>query len=236
MIRVLLILFLASSVKASNLDSLYLKAYLTENMKVWPELIEKNKHLYKYEPSSVNLEKLIVALHGYAGYLGSTDDKEKGKEYVNLYNSYVDQLLQYPGNKAKYYAFKSAYHAFLINLSPTSAMRNGPKIFENIEKAYEADKNDIQTIIEKGNIAYHTPRLFGGSYKDAAEYFQKAIDKMSIFEKYANSWLLVHAYLWLAKSYEEQDEFDNALNTYKKMLSLYPESVAATRGLEKHGQ
>jgi len=78
------------------------------------------------------------------------------------------------------------------------------------------------------------PRIFGGSYSKAAEYFKKAVILME--QKPENlkcNWLYLNAMLWLAKSYEKAGMKQEAKATYAKMYKHEPTFIAAKRWMEK---
>jgi tetratricopeptide (TPR) repeat protein len=74
-------------------------------------------------------------------------------------------------------------------------------------------------------MKYNTPGMFGGSYKDALKNFNKSV---SLYKKQdevpANiDWGYLEALTWTGRSQEKLDDFDAALFSYKKVLSVEPE-------------
>jgi tetratricopeptide (TPR) repeat protein len=112
-----------------------------------------------------------------------------------------------------------------IAKSPMSAVSLSPKITQLLAEAQKADPMNPRAFLIGGIMKFNTPAAFGGSHKEAAGDFRKAV---SIFEKSdpvnnKPTWGYLDALAWLGRSLEELDDFDSAKYIYQKALSVEPD-------------
>ena len=118
---------------------------------------------------------------------------------------------------------KGAFIAFKIGLKRSRAVFLGPRSMEHINRAVELDSSNPMAWMEKGNAEYHMPRIFGGSYNKAAQYYKKAINYFEKQHDGQHTWMYMNALAWLAQSYDKAKEDDQARETYEKILALEPD-------------
>ena len=87
----------------------------------------------------------------------------------------------------------------------------------------EQDDKNPMGFIQYGNAQFYMPPIFGGSKKEALEYFLKALNLMEQDKsKLANDWNYLSLLALIGRSYEETEQFDKAEFYYNKSLKAEP--------------
>lgn len=73
---------------------------------------------------------------------------------------------------------KLPFIGFEIGLSPSKAPFIGSESFSFAEQSLAIDSLNAFAYIQLGNIAFYTPRMFGGSKTEAMQHYNKAINLM----------------------------------------------------------
>jgi tetratricopeptide (TPR) repeat protein len=222
------LLILGGSAKAypeeDKYESKFYKAYITGDMKEWPEWIAQMEMSYNHHRTPKLLYDIVVAHYGYVAYLIGAEREKTAAEYIDEAEKYLEQLKDHQQYQTHYEAMKGAFIAFKIGLNRSRAIWLGPRSMEHINRAVELDSSNPVAWVEKGNAEYHMPRVFGGSYKKAAQYFEKAVNH---FEQqgnnYRNNWMYMNALAWLAQSFDKADKNNKAKTVYQKILALEPD-------------
>ena len=120
----------------------------------------------------------------------------------------------------------AAVYMMKIANNPMSAIGLSGKILELLDDAEKIDPANPRVYLIRGSMKFNTPKMFGGSYEDAAMNFRKAI---SLFEKQEQadslkpSWGYLESMAWLGRAYEQLNNNDSAKFIYQKALSVEPE-------------
>ena len=201
----------------------FYEAYVTGEMEPWPEYIDELEIIYLDNPSGELLYDIVEAYYGYVAYTIGIDEYDEAREYMKSAEHYLEKLEEKQTYKASALAFKGAFIAFEIGMNRAKAVYLGPKSMSNINRALELDSENINALIERGNAEYHMPRIFGGSYRKAADYFNRAVNALEQSDKNLTcNWMYMNALAWLAQSYEKAGNIDKAENTYQKILEKEP--------------
>ena len=202
----------------------FYEAYVTGNMQQWPDWIMQMEMSYNHSREPQLLYDIIKAHYGYVAYLIGVEKDETAARFIEKGEAFLEKLKAYNGYQTEYEAMKGAFLAFKIGIKRSRAVFLGPRSMEHINRAVELDPSNPMAWMEKGNAEYHMPRIFGGSYEKAAQYFEKAVDR---FESRNNgrqkSWMYMNALAWLAQSYDKAKKDEKAGETYQKILALEPD-------------
>ncbi|MGM0648796.1 MAG: tetratricopeptide repeat protein [Bacteroidota bacterium] len=172
------------------------------------------------DQSDLFLLHLSITQYGYIGYL-------MGKEYHTSARKTIDKTtvnvekLKSSRYASEAYALLAGLNGFEIGLAKHKAPFLGRKSEKYVEKAINLSSTNPMGWVEKGNIYYHMPGFFGGSYQKAIRYYAKAVGNFSK-HSYLPKWLKLNALVWLGKSYEANEQYEQALKTYKKALEVEP--------------
>lgn len=158
------------------------------------------------------------------------------KEFVDAAEKPAEALsYNYPG-WSEPIVLLAAIYGIEIAHNWMSSMTLGPKSGSLVEKALAIDSTNPRAYMILGINKFSTPAIFGGSIEKALEAFRKSI---SLFEAapvelrsdLAPSWGYIDALTWLGLTYEKEDRYADALDTYRKTLQLDPDYARARYSL-----
>ena len=77
-----------------------------------------------------------------------------------------------------------------------------------------------------GNMLFYTPKIIGGSRKEAISYYEKAvelIEKSTLKEN--RNWIYINTLLTLANAYYETGDKDLACDIYARLMEYEPRAI-----------
>jgi len=118
----------------------------------------------------------------------------------------------------------SVYMMKIAN-SPMSAITLSSKIHSLLDEAEKIKPEFPRIYLIRGMMKFNTPGIFGGSYEVALKNFSKSI---SLYEKQnedttSSDWGYLEALTWAGRSQEKLENFEAAIFSYKKVLSVEPD-------------
>jgi len=215
---------LLSSVSGQSLNERIYHAYIAGKMDDWFHVMSEMKSIWEITGSDEMLYDLIVAEYGYIAYsIGNGHDKE-ARKFLRQVEDHLDIYLdKYPEN-ARAHALQGAIYGFKVGLDPYKAVVFGHRSFSENKLAQELDPDDPQVLMEKGNIEFYKPDIFNPSSEEAARIYREAL------KQYENTpggvdhnWLYLNTLRSLAKAYIASGAYQQADETYRKMLQVEPE-------------
>lgn len=147
-------------------------------------------------------------------------------KYYEEASSYGEKLSSTKGWESEGKTILAAIHMMKIAKSSMSAVTLSPTILELLGEAETIKPENPRAYVIHGTMLYNMPKMFGGSYKTAAENFRKAV---AIYEKSDTAftllptWGYLDALVWLGRSMAELDNLESAKFYYQKVLSISPE-------------
>ncbi len=119
----------------------------------------------------------------------------------------------------------AAVYMMKIASSPMSAMTLSSEIYFLLDKAEKIKPDFPRISLIRGMMRYNTPGGFGGSYEDALKDFNKSV---SLYEKQCGDTAsrdlgYLEALTWTGRSQEKLENFEAALFSYRKVLSVEPD-------------
>jgi tetratricopeptide (TPR) repeat protein len=199
------------------------ESYLNDDLEAWAaavSVLEKDHSL-----NGSNLYELTLAQYGLlGGYL------VKGEGYEDKFSALLDKasfraerLLNYPDYQAEAHAFMGAMVSMRIEKSPMKGLYLVSESKDHIAQSLALGPDKPEGWIEKANLRFHAPRLFGGDNDEAIECYEHAIQ---LFDQQpwlkADNWLYLHALAWLGQAYEKAGKNEQALMAYRKALAHAP--------------
>ena len=169
------------------------------------------------------LYDLLEAEYGYMGWLVSGKQKKEAEELLNNAEKHMAILEDQGLDNARFYSLKGAFYGFQIMLDPLKAPSLGKASMNANEKAMSLDPREPQVWMEKANMDYYRPAVFGGSKRKAVPSYEKAIE---LFESSSGrtreNWIYINCLAGLVVAYENTRKYSEAGEVYSKILQLAP--------------
>lgn len=206
--------------RASYKQEIY-KAFITNNMALWKNVLDAmNKAGSK---SNDYVLELLNYHYGYIAWCLGNDQKDLAERYLASGQAYI-QLLEKTGYKpSMVYAYKSAFHGYSIGLNILKAPFLGPKSIECAKLAIKQDNTNPYGYIQYANAQYYMPAAFGGSKKEALEYYLKAKNLMEAAPSFLkDDWNYLSLLTTIAQAYVHLEDYRMAQAYYQKILKIEP--------------
>lgn len=199
------------------------QAYVNSRMDHWKEVMDEMEISYRHTRDIDLLYQLTEAQYGYIAYLIGEGNKRDAKRLLEKAEENVEILLGSDRENPKIYCLQGAFYGFRVGLEPIKAPIFGRKSVDANEIAIDLGPYEPQAWLEKANIEFYKPAIFGGSKQRAVPFYEKAI---RLFEatpgRTKNSWIYLNALTALATAYEETGAIRQADRVYRKLLELEP--------------
>lgn len=217
-----LLLYLLA-LQAQDYRSAIYQAFVDDRMDSWKEVLNQMEQDYAQSSDPVLLFDLLEAEYGYTGWLVSEKKKKEAEELLISAERHMSQLADQGLDNARVYSLKGAFYGFQIMLEPARAPKLGRLSMEANEKAMDLDPGEPQVWLERANMDYYRPVIFGGSKKKAVPMYEKAVE---LFESSPGStrenWMYLNSLVGLAVAYENTRNISEAGKVYRKILELEP--------------
>ena len=220
---VAILIFLSTSLlRGQTVEKLKFEAYTQNDYTKWIKainLIEKKYDLSKAE----DVEELIHCYYALASARIAKKRKDEAADAINKGEKLVDALLKKEPNNALALAYKADFLGYEIAMNKMKAISLGKNYTNYINKAYQLAPNDTQVLFDKANSLYYTPKMFGGSKKEALVYIQKAINILEKQKRTQNNWVYLQLLVLEGHSYELLGKDVSAEKSYLKILKIAPD-------------
>ena len=217
-------------------EELYL-AYIHDRMDRWKELMDQMELEYRRSSSPDILYTLLEAEYGYTGWLVEEKQKSEAEELLRKAEVHMVRLTELGLDDARVYSLKGAFYGFQILLEPARAPKLGRLSMEANDKAMELDQEEPQVWLEKANMEYFRPPVFGGSKRNAVPMYEKAVDLFeSSPELIRQNWVYMNCLASLGIAYENTRKYSEAGSMYRKILNLEPSFERVKDELYPHFQ
>ncbi|MGC9150846.1 MAG: hypothetical protein ACP5F6_03685 [Microbacter sp.] len=213
----LILFFMLSSTLFGQQNPLIYQAYIRGDMNQWKSVMDS---MAKHQPNSQKeLLDLINYQYGYIGWAISAKHASEAAKYLKL----AEEELNSVHDLSMQNAYKAAFIGFKIGLSPLKAFFIGLKSLEYAQESVRLDPNNPFGYMQLGNIAYYTPKIFGGSKPEALQHY---LDALRMMEKNpgftVHNWNYLNLLATLIQAYMEFYQYDNAKAYCKKTLAIEP--------------
>jgi glycosyltransferase involved in cell wall biosynthesis len=198
------------------------EAYVLNRMPLWLSTLQSMEAAYARRPDPALLYDILLAQYGLIGYYLGSEDKKPGEYHLDRAEKNLEVLARIPAYRSGALAFEGAFLAFRITLRPIRSVQLGPRSYRRIDEAIEADRANPRAWIEKGNAAFFTPPVFGGSKTGAIEYYSEAIRLLEIQMPNNYRWLYLSTLVSLANAYEKTGDLATAIRVLEKSLAYEP--------------
>jgi len=198
------------------------RAYVSGDMLGWKlnmESLETQKNV-----NNADRLEFVNYLYGYTAWCVDQNRRDEADLCINKARKLIKYLEVQAYGMSMLYAYKAAFIGYEIGLSPYKAPFVGARSLEYANMAVNQDSTNAFGYIQLGNISYYTPKIFGGSKKEAMFYYLKALDLMERFvneNKY--NWNYLNLQASIINAYLELEEYKLAKKYCIKVLEIESE-------------
>ncbi len=217
----LLLIFFSLNLKASNKSDIY-SAYVGNNMTRWKSVIDQMNSAGT--KSNDFLLELVNYQYGYIAWCIGNRKTDDARKYLKLAEENLVALSSDIQNTSMVNAYKAAFYGYRIGLNKLSAPFNGPKSVDCAKLAISSDKENPFGYVQHANIQFYMPAIFGGSKKEALEYFIKAQELMERNkDAIKENWNYLSLLIVIAQSYSYMDDFKSSIDYMDMILKIEPD-------------
>ena len=216
----ILLLCFSLNVNANYKTDIY-SAYVHNNMAKWKGVID-NMAAIENKNNDLLLE-LVNYQYGYIAWCIGKKKNDEAKKYLDLSEKNISILEKDTKNLSLVNSYKAAFYGYRIGLNKLLAPFIGIKSINCAKLAIDLDKENFFGYVQYANIQFYMPAVFGGSKKEALEYYLKA---EKLMEKNMNeineNWNYLCLLIVIAQSYSYLDEFQSSISYFEKILKIEP--------------
>ncbi len=206
--------------KPSYSKSIY-DAFIVRDMTKWESVVQSMEATHSVTTTDQKLE-LVSYYYGVIGYLIGKKQYLHAEQLTNKGEALIDQVLKASPKNATATSYKGSFTGFRVGIKKFKALL---LIFDSkkyINKAVEMDPQNVQALIDKGNMYYYAPAMFGGDKKTALTYYLKAAGIMEQKNETSDNWVYLNTLTMIAFAYTKTDNPSAAKQMYAKIMRLEP--------------
>ncbi len=171
---------------------------------------------------STNEKDLIEALYGYIGWSYRDDAKKEAGKWIPLFKNCLDRNTPGVLTLSEKYGYQAALLGFQILQTKSKAILLGPKCVSSADRSIQNDSCSAIGYIQKGNIEFFIPKVFGGSKKEGIRYYRQA---ESYLQNDPKNWQYLYLLCVILEYYIQEQSHDEAVEYYNKIRQIAPEMV-----------
>ena len=182
--------------KTSYSKSIY-DAFIVRDMTKWETVVQSMEASHSITTVDQKLE-LVSYYYGVIGYLIGKKQYLHAEQLTNKGEALIDQVLHASPKNATATSYKGSFTGFRVGIKKFKALL---LIFDSkkyINKAVELDPQNVQALIDKGNMYYYAPAVFGGDKKTALTYYLKAAGIMEQKNEISDNWVYLNTLTMIA--------------------------------------
>lgn len=218
-----IMLIVAMQAPAQDYQERIYSSFLQGRMDLWKGTMEEMERKASAGKDLTLLYELTEVQYGYIGYCLSVKQKKEAERILILAEEQAMRLLEENFRLSRVYSLLGAFYGFRVSLQPVRAPYFGKKSEEANSEALRLDPEEPQAWLEKGNIAFYKPAIFGGSKTEAVPYYEKAVSLYEASpERSVRNWVYLNCLAGLGIAYEETGRHEEAGEVYRKLLRMEP--------------
>jgi len=223
--KLFLTLFLFSLAPEIYSESTYKKnlynTFINREMYKWGAII----HTLDTSKNTTTIDQKLEVInyyYGYIGYLIGKKQNEVAGTMITKGEKLIHQVLLVSPKNATATAFKGSFLGFRMGLNKLKSFGLCRESFADINRAYAIDPQNVQALIDKGNVLYYSPVLFGGDKEEALIYYIKGSRILERNGDTNQNWVYLNLLTVIAMAYEKTDHPEQARQVCEKALRKEP--------------
>ncbi|HDR67568.1 MAG TPA: hypothetical protein ENN61_00805 [Bacteroidaceae bacterium] len=198
-------------------------AYISGDMDQWKLVMDKMEREWNSNKDSELLFDLTEAYYGYIAWCISVKKRDMAREFLVKAEKNIELLLASNPSWPDVYSIKGALYGLRVGLEPLKAPVYGKKSVENNNRAIELGPSGPRGWMERANIEFYKPAIFGGSKNRAVPLYEKAVRLFEANrELMKKNWIYLNCLAGLANAYAETGAIRQADQVYRRILIIEP--------------
>ena len=166
--------------------------------------------------------ELINYYYGYIGYLIGKKQNDVAGSMIIKGEKLIHQVLLASPRNATATSFKGSFLGFRMGINKYKSFGLSRESFSDINRAYTMDPQNVQALIDKGNILFYSPGIFGGDKEEALKYYLKGSRMLERNRDTEQNWVYLNLLTVIAQAYEKTDQPEQARQICEKLLHKEP--------------
>lgn len=217
---IILTVFLSFNALGQNNKAIY-QAYISGDMGKWKHTMDS---IAATRPNTnPGKLELVNYQYGYIGWCIENHKTSEAKSYMEKLEQLIGFLEQQKYELSKLYAYRAALIGYQIGIAPYKAPFIGSESLAYAKQSLHTDSLNSLGHNQLGNIAYHTPKLLGGSKQKALQHYLKALKIWeSQKQDIKHNWNYLNLIATIIKTYFELGQYEQAKKYCTKALKIEP--------------
>ncbi len=208
------------NLNASYKSEVY-SAFISNNMGKWKSAIDRMSA--SSAMTDEQLLELVNYQYGYIAWCLGSNKRDEARKYLDLARKNLEFLSLNMKNISMVNSYKSAFYGYRMALNKMLSPFLGPKCLDCARFAVSSDKENPFGYVQLGNIRFYIPAAFGGSKKEALDYYLTALKLMEKNEKNnTENWNYLSLLTVIAQSYYYINDFQSSIKYLDRILKLEP--------------
>jgi hypothetical protein len=216
----LLLFAFVADLNGSYKSEIY-SAFINNHMQLWKNVIDQ-MNTVKNKDTGFMIE-LLNYQYGYIAWCIGNNKNDEARIYLMQAEENFTVLPKNDHYQSIVNAYKAAFYGYRIGLNRLYASYYGLKSIDCAKLALKLDKENPLAHIQRANIEFYMPSVFGGSKSEALIYYLQAKELM---EKNKNDlfqdWNYLNLLTIIAQTYSSIKDYKTAEVYYIKILSIEP--------------
>lgn len=220
-ITIILFSFIPDINSQSQYKKVFYNTFINREIGKWGNIIRE----FETAKKPITTEQKLECIDYYYGYIGHLIEKkryEAAQIELARGEKLINEVLRVSPQNATAYSYKGAFVGFRIGINKVKLIHLRSDINKYIYKAYELDSQNIQAIIDMGNIHFYYPYFLGGDKKEALNYYLKGVNLLEKKKDTIQNWKYINLLTILAITYDKIDMPEESRLTYEKILRKEP--------------
>jgi len=193
-----------------------------------------NRQMYKWEaiihtmdaiPEPTTIDQKLEHIdyyYGYSAHLIGKKQYNEAESEISKAEVLVNNLIRISPKNATVYAYKGAFIGLKIASNKLKSIYLKSESNDYINKALDLDPHNVQALIDKGNMLFYSPFVFGGNKKEALNYYLTAASLLEKNKDTNQNWKYLNLLTVIGLAYDKEDMPNEAKITYEKLLRKEP--------------
>jgi len=199
----------------------FYNSFINREMYKWGSII----HTLDTSKNTATIDQKLEVINYYYGYIGYLIGKKQhdiAGTMIIKGEKLIHQVLLASPKNATATSFKGSFLGFRMGMNKFKSFGLSRESFADINRAYTMDPQNVQALIDKGNILYYSPGLLGGDKEEALKYYLKGSRILEKNRDTDQNWVYLNLLTVIAMAYEKTDHPDQARQICEKLLHKEP--------------